>query len=195
MRLEGGNTKIAIVLIVIVLIALVGFAGFLIGTRQRTPSPSPSPLPTLATLPTPSPTPEFSSLLSPTPTPKSTKTPTPKPTPTKTPTPTSTSTPTPAAFQVTSVVAVASVPGGSCPKTVNFSANITTNQGGTVTYKWERSDNAGAPTESLSFASASTQSVSDTWSLGANYSGWERLHILTPNDLTSNQASFTLTCP
>ncbi|MBI3380102.1 hypothetical protein HY029_05085 [Candidatus Gottesmanbacteria bacterium] len=121
---------------------------------------------------------------------------TPKP-PTATPNPTAT--PTPVVFSVTSVTASVDPANhsGTCPKQFNFSAQITSNTAGTVTYKWERSDGAGASTQSLSFSGAATQTVTDSWTLGGSgfsYSGWEKVTILTPNSTSSNQANFTLAC-
>ncbi len=99
-------------------------------------------------------------------------------------------------FAVTSVTAsvTPSYFYGTCPKMFNFSAVITVNGPGTVTYKWERSDGAIAPDESITFAAAGSQMVTDSWTLGASYSGWQRVKILTPNVTFSNQANFTLSC-
>ena len=37
--------------------------------------------------------------------------------------------------------------------------------------------------------------MTSTWKLSkASFSGWERLHVTAPNDVTSNQAAFTLVC-
>ncbi len=100
------------------------------------------------------------------------------------------------AFGVTNAVANVNPPSftGACPETFNFSAVITTNGPCTVTYKWERSDGAIAPVESITFPAAGSQTVGTYWQLGASYSGWERVHILTPNSGVSNQASFALNC-
>lgn len=79
-----------------------------------------------------------------------------------------------------------------------FSAEITTNAAGTVTYKWERSDNANAPEQSLTFASAGTKTVTTTWSRwfnpGDNATGWERVYINNPNHQAFSNANFTVTC-
>jgi hypothetical protein len=83
---------------------------------------------------------------------------------------------------------------GFCPKTFNFTGVITANSPGTVTYRWERSDGVISPLQSATFSASGTQIVSETWQIWGAYSGWERLHVLTPNDSLSNQASFTLTC-
>jgi len=115
-------------------------------------------------------------------------------TPTSTPTSTPTNTPVP--FAVTNVSASVNPPSSnSCPTTFNFSAQITTNSAGAVTYVWERSDGASAPNQNVVFSGADTQIVNTTWSIGAAGTHWERVRIISPNALTSNQATFTLTCP
>jgi hypothetical protein len=109
-------------------------------------------------------------------------------------------------FGITSVTAAVDTASAAVPcastKTFNFSAIIAVNGPGTVTFKWERSDGATQATAtSTTFSSAGSQTVSTTWTLGpvgglvVPFNGWERVHILTPNDVLSNQASFTLTCP
>lgn len=79
-----------------------------------------------------------------------------------------------------------------------FSADITTNGAGTVTYRWERSDNANAPEESLTFDSAGTKTVTSNWSRwfnpGDNETGWKRIYINDPNHQTFSKATFTVTC-
>ena len=99
-------------------------------------------------------------------------------------------------YSVTGATAtVTPVVTGACPKTIAFSGLITVSGGPvTVTYRWERSDGALGPTQNIFFGAASSQAVNDTWQLGASYNGWERLHVIAPNDMVSNQASFTLTC-
>src|SRR5262249_21927951 len=103
------------------------------------------------------------------------------------------------AFAGTGITAnVASSGGPACPITYNFTATITTNGAGTVTYKWERSDGAGSATSSIVFGGAGAHTVSTSWTLGGpgtHYNGWERLHVFAPNDITSNQANFSLACP
>jgi len=79
-----------------------------------------------------------------------------------------------------------------------FSADIKTNGAGEVTYTWQRSDNATAPEESLTFNSAGTKTVTSTWSRwfhpGDNDTGWKRVYINNPNHQTFAQATFTVTC-
>ncbi|MBI5030638.1 MAG: hypothetical protein HZB51_08930 [Chloroflexi bacterium] len=88
---------------------------------------------------------------------------------------------------------------GACPKTVTFTGTITANDEGTVTYKWESSDGSNnSAVLSLSFDGADTKTVTHTWTLGSSGKTftdyWERLHILSPTDVTSNNAMFTLRC-
>ena len=83
----------------------------------------------------------------------------------------------------------------ACPKEFTFSAQITVNGPGTVEYIWERSDpGASAGSQSLTFASAGTQTVNSTWQLSEEGTFWKQLHIISPQDITSNQAQFTLSC-
>jgi len=105
-------------------------------------------------------------------------------------------TPTPE-FAVTSVTASVSPNSftGICPKEFNFSADITVNTGGTIQYVWERSD-GGTPTpESLDFPGPGTKTVNTSWTTSASGNDkWMRLHVTAPNDITSNQATFSLEC-
>jgi len=104
--------------------------------------------------------------------------------------------PLPPTFAVTSVVASSSPPSysGPCPYQFNFYATITANGAGTVTYQWERSDGTSDLPQTISFSSAGSQTVTTYWYLGAIGSGWERVHILSPNSTLSNQAFFVLNC-
>ena len=100
--------------------------------------------------------------------------------------------------KVTSVVATASPANytGPCPKTVNTSADITVDGPCTVTYRWERIDGATGPVETLVFSAAGTKTVSTSWMIvvASNVTYWERVSILTPLPMMSNQAAFTITC-
>lgn len=181
---------LTISLVIVLFLMFVGLGAYLLGKQTRV---LPSPTPTLTALPTFIPFTFETITPMPSPSPKAKKTPIPNPT--KTPTSSPTSSPTPIVFQVTNVVATSSVIGATCPKTVNFSANITTNSAGDVTYKWERSDGATAPTETKTFVGAGTQTVTSTWTLSAEGTKWKKVHLLTPNDISSNEALFTIDCP
>lgn len=76
----------------------------------------------------------------------------------------------------------------------NFTADITSNGPGTITYRWLFSDGATIP-GSLTFTSASTRQLTTTWDLGQqNYSGWASLEVLTPLETASkpDDANFTM---
>jgi hypothetical protein len=106
-------------------------------------------------------------------------------------------TPTPVPFTVNSVAASVDVASssGPCPFKFTFTGLIEVNGAGDVTYEWKRSDNAIPSQQTISFNEAGSKSVTSTWQIGIDYSGWKQLHIITPNDLLSNKANFTLNCP
>lgn len=84
---------------------------------------------------------------------------------------------------------------GACPAMIRFSGRISVTGGsGTVTYKFLRSDGAIAPIQTLRFTGPGSQSVTTSWQLGISYDGWEQIQILTPSDIQSNQATFSLRC-
>lgn len=99
-------------------------------------------------------------------------------------------------FAITNLTVSADPPffSGACPTTFNFYAVITANGPGTVTYRWEASNGGVEPVQSISFSDAGSQTVSTTWQLGAAGSYWKRVHVFTPNEIISNQASCTLSC-
>jgi hypothetical protein len=86
---------------------------------------------------------------------------------------------------------------GHCPTVINFTATIYVNRPSVVTYRWERSDQAAGPVQSVNVAGGS-QTVGVGWQLsgpsGVPINGWQVLHVLSPGDLMSNTASYTLTC-
>lgn len=190
---KSNQQKVVYLIGAIILVTLIalGIWKFSKSTQKESPSPTPTAeaSPSLEASSSPSPTPSSSTKVSPKPSPKVSPSPTPTPTPSPTPTPVS--------FSVTGVTAVVSPTSytGSCPKKFDFTANITANAAGTVTYKWARSDGAGAPTHTMVFAAAGTQAaIPDDWTLSSPGTKWEKIQILTPNSLESNQAEFTLAC-
>lgn len=99
-------------------------------------------------------------------------------------------------FGVTMVTARVD-PSDGCPDMFNFAADVSANGGGgvgTVTYQWERSDGTFGPVLTLSFNGAGTQTVADYWYPPEEGSFWVRVHVLTPNDLVSNDAGFSYYC-
>src|SRR5262245_49477747 len=98
----------------------------------------------------------------------------------------------PAAVDVTASVGTSAYL-DHCPGVFDFTGSVTSTSG-TVTYRWERSDGATGPEQSLSFAKSGTQTITDSWELGAIGTFWERVHVLSPKDLYSNKATFTNAC-
>jgi hypothetical protein len=88
---------------------------------------------------------------------------------------------------------------GACPFVFTFSANFTLNQNATLTYVLEAgSDTPGfnfnlPPAQTQPFT-AGTYGLSFPLEFTSSGTGWVRLHITAPVDMTSNQATFTITC-
>ncbi len=82
----------------------------------------------------------------------------------------------------------------TCPKIFTCTVTITANGPGTVTYRWENSDGGYSPTQTMTFSAAGSQTAYNAWARDATGDYWVRVRVLTPNELVSNQAGFTLTC-
>jgi len=90
---------------------------------------------------------------------------------------------------------------GACSSahTFTFTGRFTLNQPASVTYKLEAgSDTPGftfnLPAAQTNSFSAGAQALTFTFEFSQTVSGWISLHITSPIDVTSNQASFNLTC-
>jgi hypothetical protein len=88
---------------------------------------------------------------------------------------------------------------GTCPHTFIFTAALKLNQSATLTYKLE----AGSETPGFVFVlpgpqthtfDAGTYSIPSELTFTSNGTGWVRMHVTSPVDTTSNQATFDLTC-
>jgi hypothetical protein len=120
-------------------------------------------------------------------------------------TPTSTSgpgtptlTPLPGGAQVTSVeisVDEADVT-GTCPHTFSFTAAFTLDKPATVTYQLEASTGGtvNLPPAVTDNFPAGVYSLVYNLDFTASVSGWARLHITAPNNITSDKVNFKLTC-
>jgi hypothetical protein len=87
--------------------------------------------------------------------------------------------------------------GEPCPANPTFYGEIATDGATTVKYTWVSSDGRSWPTRNLKFTSATTQSVSESWKLGApgkHVNKWIELQILSPNRKTSNKVDYVLNC-
>lgn len=98
--------------------------------------------------------------------------------------------------KVTSVVAVGHPYTGPCPTKLNWAATITVDGPCTVTYQWERNDGAIGQVNTVVFGAAGSMTVVDDWMVwvGQNATYWERVRILTPLPMLSNQANLNFTC-
>lgn len=91
---------------------------------------------------------------------------------------------------------------GPCPVKFTFTGKVTLNGRGEFRYKWERSDGAVDTTGPHTAAYDGTHAavVTETWELGAvmpafhPFHGSVTLHVLSPNDVSSKPAPFTLDC-
>jgi hypothetical protein len=107
--------------------------------------------------------------------------------------------PAPGSFAVTGVVASTDPTNfaGVCPKTFTFYAAITANGPGKVTYIWESFDGNNfeySDNQTVTFAAAGTQTTQLQWNLINSTTGLHRVHILTPNDVTSIPVYYELNC-
>ena len=104
--------------------------------------------------------------------------------------------PAPVPFAVTRVTGTAAQPTytGSCPRTFTFYATITANGPGTVTYRWERSDDNWGHIQSMTFNAAGSQTISLNYDLGETASGSYKINVLTPNNITSPPINYTVNC-
>ncbi|HES59463.1 MAG TPA: hypothetical protein ENO18_03440 [Caldithrix sp.] len=90
----------------------------------------------------------------------------------------------------------------ACPAKINFQGSITvrniTRPPLKVQYKFIRSDGANAPIKTLTFNRDGSQPVSTTWTLGGeslpNYSGWQAISVIYPQNVESNRANFSIQC-
>jgi len=83
---------------------------------------------------------------------------------------------------------------GKCPAKITFKGIITVTKPGKVQYKFIRSDGALALIDTLIFKKPGTKPVSTTWTIGKNYSGWEAIKVLYPQEVESNKAQFKILC-
>ncbi len=85
---------------------------------------------------------------------------------------------------------------GACPHTFNFIARFTLSHPATVSYRLEAETGfpLTLPEPVTAALDAGTYTLSYTLEFTGSLSGWARLHVTAPEDVTSNQATFTLRC-
>ncbi len=125
---------------------------------------------------------------------------TPQPTSTGAPAATSTITGTPAnPVSALSMTVDHDAYTGQCPYTFTFMANFTLSQGATLSYGLQAgSDTPGfqftLPGDQTGTFGPGTYSLTFPMEFTDSGAGWARFHIISPVDMTSNQANFNLTC-
>lgn len=119
--------------------------------------------------------------------------------------PTTAGQPTPFAVNGVTMSASPANFSGACSSTMTFTftANILApagTSGGTVKYRWYRSDGSSSSTDqTVTFAAGDTsKTVTDTWTLGAVWGNgttfWEKVKTSAPNVWYSPQGNFHFTC-
>ena len=105
-------------------------------------------------------------------------------------------TPPPPEFSVTSVNLTVIPPSfiGPCPFTFTFTADITTNGPGTVSYYWKRSDGYEFGNDSTVFESAGTKQVSILNIMPVPGMHWIKIYIEEPNHQLFGPVNFQLGC-
>ena len=85
---------------------------------------------------------------------------------------------------------------GTCPHTFTFTGSFTVNGSATVTYQLEAGgfDNMTLPGAETASFGPGTYSVTYYLEITASGSGWARLRITAPNDVSSDKANISLTC-
>ncbi|MBV8083139.1 MAG: hypothetical protein JOY86_09210 [Candidatus Eremiobacteraeota bacterium] len=85
------------------------------------------------------------------------------------------------------------VAGVACPWTENFTGTIRGPAGTAITYRFERS-NGNLATHSTTIPAGGSKQVSDSWVSSHSGDKWARLHVLTPQDVASDKATFSVHC-
>lgn len=83
------------------------------------------------------------------------------------------------------------------PATLNFSANIVTNEAGMVKYYWKFSDAPDSASVQIEYNGAGSKTVTyalDLTKVAGDYSGWGAIYIEKPNHQEFSHIEYTLTC-
>ena len=97
-------------------------------------------------------------------------------------------------------VAVTATPSrydGRCPASIEFIARIFVNHRGVISYRRERSDGGAGPIDTID-VNRGEREVTAHWDLrrspGEIFHGSETLHVMSPEEIHSRPANFTLIC-
>lgn len=99
-------------------------------------------------------------------------------------------------FQVTNIKAEVN------PKNINsclygtfhLKGFLTSNKGGVATYKWEGSENSTLSPTTITFEKAETKQIETDWQVFGPGERNVKLHILQPNNISSSELKFNLSC-
>jgi hypothetical protein len=85
---------------------------------------------------------------------------------------------------------------GTCPHTFNYIAKFTLTRPATVTYRLEAETGfpLDLPAPVTGGLEAGTYTLSYSLEFSDPVNGWARFHVTAPEDVVSNQATFTLKC-
>ena len=85
---------------------------------------------------------------------------------------------------------------GTCPHTFNFTAEVKVNRDSDVTFVLEFGGGLTHAAMSPETTSISAGTVELTFSpeFSVSGSGWVRLHVTAPNDISSNNVDISITC-
>ena len=78
-------------------------------------------------------------------------------------------------------------------QTFQFTGTIMASAASDIRYRWERSDQSNAAEQRVSLPSGGTKTVTDSWNVSGAFTGSNWLHVLFPNDVSSNHVAITLT--
>lgn len=84
---------------------------------------------------------------------------------------------------------------GPCPHVIDVDIYIKANGPGTITYQAETSDLGLHPQGTITFNSAGTKTVSNTWTIQNPDNYWLKMHIKDPNNQIFGPYNTTVTCP
>lgn len=82
-----------------------------------------------------------------------------------------------------------------CPHTFSYTAKFHLSEAAAVSYRWEASDSKYTlPAAQTNNMTAGDQTVPFSFQITSTNSGWVSFHITSPEDVSSDQVEFSLTC-
>jgi serine/threonine protein kinase len=102
---------------------------------------------------------------------------------------------TPSFKAVANVTPAATSSKCTAPASFTFSGTVTAADSGTVKYQWVYSSGKTGPVQTVSFAGAGHKTVSGgTVKTEKSGNGWAEIKMISPDEQTSNEATYTLMC-